>query len=373
MAAKNLKVLLTGGGTGGHIYPAIVIAAEVKRAYPNSEFLFVGTKNGLESKVVPPLGYRLQYIDVRYFIRRLTFKNFVAVYKALTAVHEAKKIIRQFKPDVVVGTGGYVSGPVVMAATRLRIPTLIHEQNAFPGLTTRLLAKRVTHVAVSHAEALKRLKAKGSTTVTGHPVRREFYEGNSDYRRREGINDKDKLVIVVGGSGGALKLNQVALVAAPIILQDPKVILIHVTGSRYYDRFQKMRGQLGLKAGEEERYRIVPYLDDMPAAMKACDLLIARAGGMVHEITVTGCPAILVPSPNVTDNHQLHNARHLVEAGAAIVIEESQLSETKLEEEISGLMDEPNKLHEMALRAKAIGKPEAGSHLAKLIFEIAKK
>ncbi|MDD4768921.1 MAG: glycosyltransferase, partial [Eubacteriales bacterium] len=159
MADEQVKVLLTGGGTGGHIYPAIVIADEIRRLNPSAQILFVGTRRGLESKVVPRLGYEIKYIDVRFLVRRLTLKNFVTIYKALTSVFASKKIIREFKPDIVVGTGGYVSGPVVLAASMLKVPTLIHEQNAFPGLTTRLLSGRVTRVAVSHAAAVKRLKS----------------------------------------------------------------------------------------------------------------------------------------------------------------------------------------------------------------------
>ena len=374
MADENVKVLLTGGGTGGHIYPAIVIADEIRRLNPSAQILFVGTRRGLESKVVPRLGYEIKYIDVRFFIRRLTLKNFVTVYKALTSAFAAKKIIREFKPDIVVGTGGYVSGPVVYAATRLKVPTLIHEQNAFPGLTTRLLSRRVTKVAVSHAAAVKRLKSGAATVVTGHPVRREFFEIDRSQARQEmGLKEKQKLVIVVGGSGGALKLNQVALESSRAILADPDVILIHITGSRYYQWVQEEREKLALSPDLAERYRLTDYLHDMPRAMAACDLIVARSGGMVHEMTVTGCPALLVPSPNVTDDHQLHNARSIAEAGAALVIEESELSGDILAREISALMSNPGGLKKMAAAAKALGKPEAGNRLANIILEMANK
>lgn len=371
--ADEIRILLTGGGTGGHIYPGIVIADEVKRLNPAVKILFVGTQRGLESKVVPPLGYEIKYIDVRYFIRRLTLKNFAVAYKALAAIPAAKKIIREFKPDVVIGTGGYVSGPVVFAATRLKVPTLIHEQNAFPGLTTRLLAKRVTRVAVSHAEAVKRLKSGTAVVVTGHPVRRDFYaEEPGHFRQKEGIGPEQKLVIVVGGSGGALKLNQVTLAAAPSLIEDPGTVLIQVAGSRYYPWVQGERAKMGLSPDQEKRYRLLEYLHDMPGAMRDCDLIVSRSGGMVHELTVTGCPALLVPSPNVTDDHQLHNARSMARAGAALVIEESQLTSERLAQEIKTLLGAPRKLDSMAAAAKAMGKPEAGSRLAKIALEIIK-
>ena len=233
MADGKVKVLLTGGGTGGHIYPAIVIADEIKRLHPAAEILFVGTRRGLESTVVPRLGYDIQYIDVRFFERSITLRNFTTVYKAFTAIFAAKKIIKEFKPQVVVGTGGYVSGPVVLAATMLKVPTLIHEQNAFPGLTTRLLSGRVNRVAVSHAEASKRLKSGAAAVVTGHPVRREFFETDRAHARQEmGLKENQKLVLVVGGSGGALKLNQVTLDSAEAILANPDIVLTDNSGCR---------------------------------------------------------------------------------------------------------------------------------------------
>jgi len=366
MADEQVKVLLTGGGTGGHIYPAIVIADEIRRLNPSAQILFVGTRRGLESKVVPRLGYEIKYIDVRFLVRRLTLKNFVTIYKALTSVFASQKIIREFKP--------YVSGPVVLAAAMLKVPTLIHEQNAFPGLTTRLLSGRVTRVAVSHAAAVKRLKSGAAAVVTGHPVRREFFEGDSSQARQEmGLQDKQKLVIVVGGSGGALKLNQVTLAAAKEILANPDLVLIHITGSRYYQWVSEEREKMNLNPDLAARYRLTDYLHDMPRAMAACDLIVARSGGMVHEMTVTGCPALLVPSPNVTDDHQLHNARSMAEAGAALVMEETELSAESLAREIRALMNDPLSLEKMAVAAKALGKPEAGRRLAKIIMEMAKK
>jgi UDP-N-acetylglucosamine--N-acetylmuramyl-(pentapeptide) pyrophosphoryl-undecaprenol N-acetylglucosamine transferase len=374
MTEENVKVLITGGGTGGHAYPAIVIADEIRRLNPAARILFVGTKRGLESKVVPPLGYEIKFVDVRYLIRRITLKNFVTIYKALTSVIAAKKIIREFDPDIVVGTGGYVSGPVVFAATLLKIPTLIHEQNAFPGLTTRLLSRRVTRVAVSHGAAVKGLKSGAAVVVTGHPVRREFFEGDSRrYREQMGLRDKQKLVLVVGGSGGALKLNQVILEAAKDILADPDVILMHITGSRYYQRVMEEWERQDPGPDLRERYRIIDYHHNMPQAMGACDLIVARAGGMVHEMTVSGCPALLVPSPNVTDDHQLHNARAMEDAGAALVIEEHQLTVEKFTTEIRSLVEDSERLKKMSAAAKALGKPEAGSRLAKIALEMAKK
>lgn len=371
---RQVRVLLTGGGTGGHIYPGIVIANELRRITPDAEILFVGTRRGLESKVVPRQGYDIEYIDVRYFTRSLTPKNLVTLYKALASIHASRKIIKEFKPDVVVGTGGYVSGPVVAAAVLAKVPTLIHEQNAFPGLTTRLLAARVDKVAVSHSDAVKRIKSGARTVVTGHPVRREFYETQrSEARQAMKLAEQQKLVLVVGGSGGAENVNRVTLDSAKNLLADPDVILLHVTGSRYFLWVSEEKEKLSLGKEQSERYKLADFIHNIPQVMTACDLIIARSGGMVHEMTSAGCPAVLIPSPNVTDDHQLHNALSMVNAGAAILIEEKDLTPQKFSTDIAEVLSDPEKLKRMAVAARKLGKPEAGSRLAKLILQMAKK
>lgn len=371
---EPVRVLLTGGGTGGHIIPAIVIADEIRRLQPDADILFIGTQRGLESKVVPLQGYNIEFVDVRYFVRSLTPKNFVTMFKAFTSILKTRRIIKKFRPHVVVGTGGYVSGPVVAAAVMAKIPTLIHEQNAFPGLTTRLLAKRVDKVAVSHAEAIRRLKSGIRTVVTGHPVRREFYETQRQQARTEmNLGEEDRLVLVVGGSGGAEKVNRVTLDAAKGILANPHNILLHVTGSRYFSWVNEEKEKLGLTASESERYRLVDFIHDIPRVMAACNLIVARSGGMVHEMTAAGCPSLLIPSPNVTDNHQLANAKAMVDKGASLLIEEKALSPELFTREIVSVLDNPQHLQKMGTAAKALGKPEAGNRLAKLAIQMAKK
>lgn len=374
MPEKSVKVLLTGGGTGGHVFPGIVIAEEIRRREPNAKILFVGTRRGLESKVVPRLGYEIEYVDVRYFERSFSPRNIVTAYKAFASVLGARRIISRFKPDVVVGTGGYVSGPVVLAASLAQIPTLIHEQNAFPGLTTRLLARRVDIVAVSHSEAVARVGAAAKAVVTGHPVRREFFEtSRAEARRSLNLKAKDRLVLVVGGSGGAEKINQVTLEAAPAIVGRPGIILMHVTGSRYYDWVSREREKLPLRPEQAQRYQLADFIHNIPVAMAACDLIVARSGGMVHEITAAGRPSLLIPSPNVTDDHQLHNARAMAAQGAAIVLEEKDLNAQKFAREILAVLEDARRLDDMAAAAKNMGRPEAGSKLAELILKMAKK
>jgi UDP-N-acetylglucosamine--N-acetylmuramyl-(pentapeptide) pyrophosphoryl-undecaprenol N-acetylglucosamine transferase len=374
MAEKSIRVLLTGGGTGGHIYPAIVIADEIRLMHPDVEILFVGTQRGLESKVLPRLGYNIEFVDVRFFKRSLSIKNIVTLYKAVTSVLQARRIIKSFKPDVVVGTGGYVSGPVVLAASLAKVPTLIHEQNAYPGLTTRLLARRVDKVAVSHADAIKRIASGARTVVTGHPVRREFFETDRESARREmDLKPEQKLVLVVGGSGGAEMINRVTLDCAAAILANPNNILLHATGNRYFPWASEEKQKLNLNPDLDKRYRLVDYIHDIPRVMAASDLIVARSGGMVHEMTATGCPALLIPSPNVTDDHQLYNARSMVNAGAAVLIEERLLSTEKLSGTILELLADQAYLDKLTKAAIKLGKPEAGNRLAKLVFQMAKK
>jgi len=374
MTDKNLRVLITGGGTGGHIYPGIVIANEILRLAPDAQIKFVGSSRGLEKTVVPRQGFEIDFVDVQYFVRGFTPKNIVTAYKALTAILAARRIIKKFKPDVVVGTGGYVSGPVVMAAALAKVPTLIHEQNAFPGLTTRLLASRVSKVAVSHAEAVKRIKSGTKIVVTGHPVRREFLDIDAVQARQQmGLAPNGRLVLVVGGSGGAEKLNSVAVHSASSLLENPDLILLHVTGNRYFNWVNDEKRKLHLSADAEQRYQLVDYLHDMPTAMAACDLIVARSGGMVHEMTAAGCPALLIPSPNVTDDHQLHNAKAMAKAGAALLVEESNLTAENLSEKIRALLDNPAELKRMAQATAKLGRPEAGHLLAKIIVKMSKE
>ncbi|MTI94798.1 MAG: undecaprenyldiphospho-muramoylpentapeptide beta-N-acetylglucosaminyltransferase [Firmicutes bacterium] len=374
MPASKLKILITGGGTGGHVYPGLAIAKEIKALRPDAEILFVGSPRGIEQKVVPREGFPIEFVDVRYFVRKLSMQNLRTVLIAARAYLKAKKIIRRFQPAVVVGTGGYVSGPVVLAATKAKIPTLIQEQNAFPGLTTRLLAARVDKVAVSHKDAVKRIAKNATVVITGHPVRGQFF----NVSRREGrenlqIKSKQRLVLVVGGSGGAEKLNQVILSAAERLLANPQVRIIHVTGKRYYQWACAELAKLGLPTETAERYQLVDFLHDIPFAMAASDLVISRSGGMIHEVAAVGRPALYIPSPNVTDDHQLHNARSMADAGAAILIEEKQLNADILYSEVSSLLTDDSRLESMAANSKKLGKPGAGQRIAKLVLELANK
>jgi UDP-N-acetylglucosamine--N-acetylmuramyl-(pentapeptide) pyrophosphoryl-undecaprenol N-acetylglucosamine transferase len=365
------RIIITGGGTGGHVYPALVIAKEIKRLNPQSEILFVGNPRGLESKVIPREGFSIQYVDVDFFSRKMILKNLKTFWKAALGTIRARGIIRRFRPDVVVGTGGYVSGPVVLAAVQKRIPTLIQEQNAFPGLTTRLLAGKADVVAVSHKDAVKRITGNAKIMVTGHPIRRELLEATrSKGREALGVGDDTPLVLVVGGSGGAEVLNRVCLEsAAAILAEDARVI--HVTGPRYFQWAQKVLSGQNLTSDQLERYQLVDYMHDFPQALAACDIIISRAGGTTHEINVLGKPAILIPSPNVTDDHQLHNAHSLATAGAALVIEERELSVNLLGGTVRQLLDDAPRLAKMAEASKQLGKPDAGERIAEKVLQLA--
>ena len=370
---EPLRIIITGGGTGGHVYPGVVVAEEIIRLSPEARLLFVGAPRGLEADVIPRLGYDIRFVDVRYFHRRLTLKNITAVYKALAAVTAAKKIIRKFRPHAVVGTGGYVSGPVVLAAARLGVPTLIQEQNAYPGLTTRWLASRVNVVSVSHADAVKHISSRAHTVITGHPVRRAIFEADREQARRElGLSEEQQLVMVVGGSGGAQQLNQVVMEAAGNIVSQGDTVLVHATGARYFSWMEEDYGKLSISKQLRENIWLREYIDDMPSMLAACDLVVARAGGMMHELTAVGRPSLLVPSPNVADDHQLHNARSMAAAGAAVVVEEHNLNAQVLARQVTGLLADPSRLEKMAKAAADLGKPQAGQDIARMALKLAR-
>ncbi len=371
--SESLRIIITGGGTGGHVYPGVVVAEEILRLAPDSRLLFVGAPRGLEADVIPRLGYDIRFVDVRFFHRRLTFKNVTAVFKAAAAVKAASKIIQDFAPHAVVGTGGYVSGPVVLAATRLGLPTLIQEQNAYPGLTTRWLAPRVDVVSVSHGDAVSRISNRARTVVTGHPVRREIFEADrTGARSKMGLSAEQKLVIAVGGSGGAQQLNRVVMEAASRIVGDGNTVLVHATGARYFSWMQEEYSKLVVPENLRNNMVLKSYIDNMPEMLAACDLVVARAGGMMHELTAMGRPSLLIPSPNVSDDHQLHNARSMATAGAAVVVEEHQLSADILASQVTDLLSNPSRLEKMSAAAAGMGKPQAGQEIARMVLELAR-
>lgn len=342
-----MRVMMTGGGTGGHIYPAIAIADRIKREDPTSEILFVGTKRGKESELVPQSGYPIEFIHVSGFSRKNMLRNVKVLMEYNVALREAGKIIERFQPDVVIGTGGYVSAPLIRAAAKRGIRTFIQEQNAIPGLTNKLLEKDVEKVFLGFQEGAAGFRYPDKHIFSGNPVRSDFYGADKD-ACREFLNlDAEAFVILAfGGSQGAGRINKAMIDVVERYNGDPGVIIIFVPGKFYH--LPVLTELLEHKILLQDNIRIPEYIDDMAHYLPAADLVISRSGALtVSEISVCGKPAILIPSPIVTGDHQLFNANVLGNRGGAVVIEEKNLTDSGLLLEIEGLMADKPRLLEM--------------------------
>lgn len=364
-----MKVILSGGGTGGHIYPAISIANKIKEKHPDAEILFIGTEKGMESDIVPKAGYPIKFITVSYLRRKISIHNIKSAGMLLKGVIEARRIIKGFRPDIVIGTGGFVCGPVLYMAAKLGIKTLIHEQNVFPGLTNRILDRYVDKVALSFKEAEKYFKNKEKLTVTGNPIRRDFFditeeEAIAKYKAKSNL----PLVLVVGGSGGALKINN-AVVEMLKTYKPKDFRLILVTGKRLYESTVKniSKSDLG------NHHEVIPYMNDMPYALRACDLIICSAGAItIAEITAVGKPSILIPKAHTAENHQEYNANAMGRKGAAVVIKEGELNGEILYKKIEEVLGNKGTLRSMELASKKEGIIDAADRIYEEIEKLLK-
>jgi len=361
-----MKILIGGGGTGGHIYPALALARYAQAADSANDILFVGTEKGLESKIVPSAGFPLRTVPVRGFQRNLKQLGAVLI-DLLKGLRQSSKVITEFRPNVVLGTGGYVAAPLVISALLKRYPVVLHEQNALPGMVNRRLAPFVKRVCLSFAETEKRLSRFSRVLYTGNPRASEV----STLSREEGcryfdLDPSARNILVYGGSRGAQKLNRVLTDYLKAGHLPPGVNMIYVTGEIYYREVYRELGR------EDERIRLFPYLDRMPEALAAADLAVTRSGATtLAEITALGVPALLVPSPNVVDNHQYYNARLLADAGAAVLIEEKDFDSARLQQEINRLLNEPAVLEEMVIKSRQMGVTDAAERLYRCLQEVA--
>lgn len=348
-----MRVLLTGGGTAGHINPAIAIANYIKEKEKNSEFLFVGTERGLEKTLVPKCGYDIKFINVMGLRRSLSIENVKVLYNYIKSFSDSKKIIKEFKPDVVIGTGGYVCAPVVKAAAKMKIPTLIHEQNVFPGLAVKMLSNDADITAISFSETRDMMKAK-NMVETGNPLRPNLFKEIDKKALMEEYGFEDKpLVLVFGGSLGAPCINKAL---AEMLKESPDFNIIASTGERNYEDTTKLLKELGVETEKMKNVKILPYLYNMEDIFGAADLIIGRAGAItVSEITALGKAAILIPSPYVAHNHQEYNARYLEKNGAAKVILEKELTGDMLLKNINGILKNADSLAAMQNSSKKIG------------------
>ncbi|GAB1475182.1 undecaprenyldiphospho-muramoylpentapeptide beta-N-acetylglucosaminyltransferase [Bacillota bacterium] len=353
-----MRVIMSGGGTGGHIYPAIAIADKIKRKNPNSSILFVGTEKGMESRLVPENGYEISYISAGGLNRKNLFKNLGTMRDLMKGCSQAGRILADYRPDLVIGTGGYVSVPVLWAAVRKKVPVYIHEQNAFPGLANRMLGRYAKKIFISFPESERYFKQKDRVLLTGNPVRKEFIlSGIVDYRSKHGIGPAEFMVLSFGGSRGAEKINQSVLALAESLSKIAGIKLIHITGTRYFEEFRKKLNERA--AGNEGSITVLPYTDVMHEYMLAADLVICRSGAItVAELTACGKPSILIPSPNVTANHQYHNAKSIADGGGGILIEEKELTEEKLTGAVMRLINNREALNTMAAASSSLGRTD---------------
>jgi len=358
-----MTLLIAGGGTGGHLYPGIAVARELLRRMPDARVSFVGTARGLEARVVPLEGFELDLIRSA----GLKGKSWTARARGAALVPvgfaEAWRIIARRRPDVVMGVGGFSSGPVVMAAALRRVPTLVLEQNAIPGLTNRLLAPWVRAAAVTYEKTLSFFGSRGF--VTGNPVREQFFRSSNV----EGRTSNECRLLVIGGSQGAHAINVAMAAAAPRILERaPSVSLVHQTGPRDLATVRQEYERAGITARTEA------FFDAMADEMAAADLVISRAGATtLAELAAAGRPALLVPFPAATDDHQRRNAEVLVEAHAAAMIEERQLSADRLADTAAELVADPGRRDRMASAMRAFARPDAAARIVDRLIELGRR
>lgn len=356
-----MRIILTGGGTGGHIYPALALAKQIKEHHEEAEILYIGSGKGLEADIVPKAGFRFEPIEVSGFKRSLSMENFKTIYRFIKSVSLSKKIIRNFRADAVIGTGGYVCGPVVYAAAKLGIPTLIHEQNVIPGLTNKFLSRYVSRIAVSFTGSAPFFPQQ-KVVVTGNPRATEVAKANGERGRASlSLPTNKKIVLVVGGSRGARAINEAFLQAIPQLEKSRDLHFVYVTGDVHFD---KVKGVLDSMGKKPENISVYPFIYNMPEVLAATDLIINRAGAsFLAEITSLGIPSILIPSPYVTNNHQEKNARWLEDHGASVVLLEGELNADSLTGSIQKIMEDPVELAKMRESAKKLGEPLAAENV----------
>lgn len=371
-----MKVIFTCGGTAGHVNPALAVAQEFEARHPGCEILFIGAEKGMEERLVTQAGYPIESVKVSTFERAWTWKiikhNVKSAFKVPVGQNQARKLLKKFKPDLVVGTGGYASFPAVREAAKLGIPTAIHESNAYPGLTTRTLADKVDLVMVGFPEARAYYQKAKRVEVTGTPVRGQFFELNREQARLElGITDNQPLVVSFWGSQGALHMNKHTTDLVQCWAEEGKRFhYVHSAGRNYESMMAELK-ERGVSVREDE---VRPYIDNMPTVMAAADLVICRAGAStLGELTALGKPAILVPSPFVADNHQFKNAKVLADRGGALLLEEKDCTGEKLYQAAMELLADGNRRAAMSKGLKELAAPNAAADIYRTLLSILKK
>lgn len=351
-----MKIIITGGGTGGHVYPALSIAESILEKHPQAEICFIGTQRGLESDVVVKAGFDFKAIEVEGFRRKLCLGTFKSFYLMFKGFFQAGRLIKKFKPDIIVGTGGYVAGPVMLQGALRNIKTLVHEQNAIPGVTIKVLSPFVDKICVSYEDSYKFFKKKDKLVLTGNPIRDKFTHLDREACRKQ-LGFKHPTLLSVGGSGGAKAIND-SVMALIKYYNNNDMHLVHITGKRYYDDFMSLVDQEGIVLGDN--ISIYPYLYNIPEYMVASDMILSRAGALfLAEIAAVGLPSILLPSPYVAHDHQTYNALVYEKNGACIMVKQEDLAEETVLNLVKNHLFEPDHLDKMRLNAKALSKPNA--------------
>lgn len=363
-----MKVIMTCGGTGGHIYPAVAIADEIRRRDESAEILFVGSQIGMEKDLVPQSGYEITLISADGFSRTLR-GSIRSVKRVLKGRGQAKELVRQFKPDLVIGTGGYASAPVVSMAEKQGIPTYIQEQNAIPGKVNRFLGRKARKIFLGFEKAGDYFKDEQRVVFTGNPVRKEFADQDREQIRREmGLDEDTFVVFAFGGSQGAGRLNKEMLKVIEKYNADPKTRVWLGAGSYYYDAIMAELKEKGVELADN--ILISEYIHDMARRLAASDLVISRSGALtVAEVAVSGVPVVFVPFPEAAENHQYYNAMAVAEKGGAIVIKEEDLDRDPLIGRIEQLRRDPLRWKDMAECCRSCGSPESVQVICDTIFE----
>mgnify|MGYP000010877006 FL=1 len=372
-----MRVIIAAAGTGGHINPGLAIANKIKEEEKDSEIIFIGTTRGLENDLVPRAGYELKTIDAYGLSKKISIENIKKMYKTFKGYGEAKKIIKEFKPDIVIGTGGYICGATISAAHSLGIPTLLHESNAFPGKAVKMLAKKTDTILVSFNDAKERIKNAKNIVCTGTPVKivKKDYGINEKLQiiKKAGLNETKPIVLIFGGSQGAQKINEAILTILKNKLNKDYQIM-WATGPKQYDIIKEKLSDENININNIENAKIVSYIYNMEEIMNVSNLIVARSGAMtITEISNLGKPSILIPLPNVSGDHQLHNAKVLENIGAAKIILNDELNGNVLNTQIEKIVLDKNVELQMSKNALKVSTHDVEDKIYKEVSKLVKK
>ena len=371
-----MRAIIAAAGTGGHINPGLAIANKIKEKEENSEILFIGTNRGLENDLVPRAGYKLETINAHGLERKITIENFKNLYATYKSIDEAKKIIKEFKPDILIGTGGYICVPTVIAAKKMNIPVILHESNAFPGIAVKLFKKKADKILVGFKEAKERLDNRENVIVTGNPIKLkklDYDENKKEKVKLElGLKPNIPVVLVFGGSQGAQSINR-SFIEIIVNKKNKDYQIMWAVGPEQYNKIKAELNKVNVNIEKIDNAKIVPYIYNMEEVMNISDLIVCRSGAMtITEISVVGKPAIFIPFPYTTENHQEYNARVLEKVNAARIILDKDINSEILGNSINEIIKDKTKLEEMGRNASKIAKPNVEDEIYKEIKKVIK-